>query len=723
MGYHDTSILPSYGIPAASTVQTKSLYNDNLLQESGDAWVRGFLSRFKNWPTSLSGTRPGSPSPYHINRAAAPTLNSDGTTTPAQYEIYDPNSSGWVDITYDVMARGLVWYGQSVVGSLIATAVAAEATTRAANDSTLSTNLAAEITARTAADTTLNTAITTEATARSSADSALTTAINAEVTRAQAAEATLTTNLAAEVTARTNAITTINATLAGLGGGGGGSTYLDPDTGIAVYNTLPGAVTADQIIFNRADGKLYKGVGGVWVEAVAYTGVAVTVADGSITTAKFASGIAPVEIWSSLPTSGNYKGRTGYLTTDDKIYRHNGTSFITGINGSDLTGTIGASQLAANSVIAGKVAAAAIGTTELAAGAITTAKIAAGAVTAATIAANSVYAGALQADSVSTAAIQANAITAGKIQAGVIGATHLTATAIDGMTITGSTVRTASGSTRVEMAGGSNDLKVYISGSVVAQFGGTIANGLLEINGASSSYYPAFFNNSSSSGGAAKFTSTGGYTLECSQTSNTAGYYAGVMRNTGGGFGAIGASSGSGSKAFNAVSGGYAPFTGCHDAFLLKTDNPVPGDIMVDGEIVHVASVMDTISKVSTTTTPNMHAIGVFVNRYPMDPAGANCPPAMTGDDDVTPIEAWTSLVATHDLCGVASLGEGAINVCGRGGNLAAGDLIVTSTMAGKGQKQADDVVKSYTVARARQAVTFDSPDQVKLVSCIFLCG
>ncbi|MFZ4589330.1 MAG: hypothetical protein ACOYNG_10110, partial [Terrimicrobiaceae bacterium] len=55
------------------------------------------------------------------------------------------------------------------------------------------------------------------------------------------------------------------------------------------------------------------------------------------------------------------------------------------------------------------------------------------------------------------------------------------------------------------------------------------------------------------------------------------------------------------------------------------------------------------------------------------------------------------------------ALGEGQINVCGESGDIEAGDLIVTSSVRGKGMRQADDVVRNYTVARAREACVFSS--------------
>ena len=83
----------------------------------------------------------------------------------------------------------------------------------------------------------------------------------------------------------------------------------------------------------------------------------------------------------------------------------------------------------------------------------------------------------------------------------------------------------------------------------------------------------------------------------------------------------------------------------------------------------------------------------------------------------------YQPIVDTHDYVAINSVGEGQINVCGEAGNFQIGDLIVCSSIAGKGMKQSDDIVRNTTVAKVREAVTFSSPTEVKLVSCIYLCG
>jgi hypothetical protein len=63
------------------------------------------------------------------------------------------------------------------------------------------------------------------------------------------------------------------------------------------------------------------------------------------------------------------------------------------------------------------------------------------------------------------------------------------------------------------------------------------------------------------------------------------------------------------------------------------------------------------------------------------------------------------------------------VNVCGESGDLEVGDLIVSSSIPGKGMKQEDDIIRSYTVAKVRENVTFTDPTEVKMVACIYLCG
>ena len=143
--------------------------------------------------------------------------------------------------------------------------------------------------------------------------------------------------------------------------------------------SVPAATTS----WTQVSSILTASPGHVWVQFAPYTAAvgtfywdqasvtrAVTsdiVADQAITLTKFASGIEPIEIVASSPTTGNFQGRTIFLTTDNKIYRYTGSAWTTATDGADIV---------ANSITGGKIQAGAIGASEIAAGAITTTKLA-----------------------------------------------------------------------------------------------------------------------------------------------------------------------------------------------------------------------------------------------------------------------------------------------------------------------------------------------------------
>jgi hypothetical protein len=127
-------------------------------------------------------------------------------------------------------------------------------------------------------------------------------------------------------------------------------------------------------------------------------------------------------------------------------------------------------------------------------------------------------------------------------------------------------------------------------------------------------------------------------------------------------------------------------------------------------------------------------ALGVFNRRDPL--TLENLPTALVthevslamndrGDPVEYPIPTCEALerITDFDVVIVNALGEGQINVCGLGGSIAAGDLIQTSALPGKGMRQVQSGVQAYSVARARESMHFESPDEVKQIACIYLCG
>lgn len=179
------------------------------------------------------------------------------------------------------------------------------------------------------------------------------------------------------------------------------ATQVKPVKPLASLSTV-GHANEDVGIYN---GELYRMVSGAWtksVQAPDITGqvVASQITDGAVSIAKFAAGITPIELLSSLPSVGNFNGRQVFLTTDKKTYRYDSTlgAFTAKTATSDLTGTITETQIDDNSISAPKIQA--------------------NSVTAGKIAANTITAGQIQAGAIGTTELAADAVTASKIFVG-----------------------------------------------------------------------------------------------------------------------------------------------------------------------------------------------------------------------------------------------------------------------------------------------------------------
>lgn len=201
--------------------------------------------------------------------------------------------------------------------------------------------------------------------------------------------------------------------------------------------------------------------------------VAAQVQDGAINTAKFALGLTPVEILSTLPGSGNFTGRQVFLTTDGKLYRYSGGSFTASVPAVDLTGQITVTQIADNSistpklqalsVVAGKIATNAVTAGTIAANAVTAGTISAGAVNTAELAAGAVNASKIAANTITAGQIAANTITAGQIQAGSITADRLTISSLSAISANIGTITSGSLTSSASVTVGSGLGAVSIS--------------------------------------------------------------------------------------------------------------------------------------------------------------------------------------------------------------------------------------------------------------------
>lgn len=182
---------------------------------------------------------------------------------------------------------------------------------------------------------------------------------------------------------------------------------------------------------------------------------------------------------------------------------------------------------------------------------------------------------------------------------------------------------------------------------------------------------------------------------------------------------------------FYADGGGtnYGPFTGTHDSLVPIGSTFEVGDIVVDQEIIAKNGVSSTIALVASSTSANQQgALGVvcalpssLTEQRPS--AFIESIEEVDGKTVITMKPSYYTSCDLYDFMPINAVGEGQINVCGENGDIAIGDFICTSSTAGKGMKQSDDMLHTYTVAKAREAVTFTSPDQVIQVACIYVSG
>jgi hypothetical protein len=171
---------------------------------------------------------------------------------------------------------------------------------------------------------------------------------------------------------------------------------------------------------------------------------------------------------------------------------------------------------------------------------------------------------------------------------------------------------------------------------------------------------------------------------------------------------------------------GFTPFTGIHDGLIAKSIAPSIGDILVDHQVLLKIDVSNIIAEYVMSSTPNQKGvIGVCNELYSEPPTDwqLNTELKTLNNEDIPPKTDYYPIPSTHQVVHINALGEGLINVCGEGGNIELGDLIVTSSIPGKGMKQADDIIRSYTVAKARESVTFSNSTEIKQIACIYLAG
>lgn len=145
----------------------------------------------------------------------------------------------------------------------------------------------------------------------------------------------------------------------------------------------------------------------------------------------------------------------------------------------------------------------------------------------------------------------------------------------------------------------------------------------------------------------------------------------------------------------------YGPFTGGHEVKLAQSFAAefVPGLIVCTTGNTYVrrdekgdVSLSSTLPTVRLADAPNDKTVfGVLVAETPLPP-----------DHWFTPAEGDRFATAN-------ALGEGRVWVTNVNGDIASGDYITTSAVAGYGQRQDDDLLHSYTLGKAIEAVDWSA--------------
>ncbi len=396
------------------------------------------------------------------------------------------------------------------------------------------------------------------------------------------------------------------------------------------------------------------------------------------------------------------------------------------------TNAVTADKILANAVIAGKIAVDAVGANQILANSISSVKIAANAIISDKIAANAIISSKIQAGAITAGLIAANAVVAGTIAAN---AAALGALISD-------TSKTYDGANFMFELGTGTEIGGY-QGAGIFRTQKTFSFGIGALSTNDDSFAVAGQSTNDTGGGfGATFVNS---VSAGSGNHRTESYFAssdqaGLFLHTSSNNRVI---LGNSTLAMSTVgdvevdgnitaTGTITPFTGAHDGILANTIEPELGDILVDVSVIAASSVSDTLTEMDISSASNQPAIGVYSGDR--DPSYIPFPIGTPGPDIQIAINTWISgpLVLAPEystvlddarVITVNGVGEGQINVIGENGNIITGDLIVTSSTPGKGMKQTDDIVRSITVAKARETVTFTDPTEEKLIACIYLAG
>lgn len=213
---------------------------------------------------------------------------------------------------------------------------------------------------------------------------------------------------------------------------------------VKIVSELPvvSGYTGPKLVFLTTDNTIYRYTGSAWT-----SGVDTSDLEGTLPAAAFSQSLRPVEVVSALPSSGNFQGRTVMLTSDNKLYRYTGSAWTSSVPSADISGTIADAQIAGLS--AGKLTGqltnsqiADVATAKLT-GTISETQISDSAISTAKLAASAITTAKLAAGAVTADTIASNAITSAKIEAGAITTAKIAAGAVSANEIAAGSITTA----------------------------------------------------------------------------------------------------------------------------------------------------------------------------------------------------------------------------------------------------------------------------------------
>ena len=458
---------------------------------------------------------------------------------------------------------------------------------------------------------------------------------------------------------------------------------------------------------------------------------------GSITTSAIAGSWTDGAAAAAIAAAGG-----GSPIRTDTVTLYNGSSFsetktFDGSSWTTVVAQFNGSILVNGTVIATKIAAGAITADKVDAGAITAGKIAAGAITA-----DKIQVGAITADKITASA----ATIAGTGTFGFGAGTN-----VNGFGAVGAFEATTAGKFGLIAASATAE-----PGLVMANRGTGPAGAYYKMRGGTYSSGTINFMTAGILGGPLNAGTFNAYNTNGSENSSVfLGNYGDVAvsaahRDFNGTTVASARLADAQGNSFKAVQGVIningqvqVAFTGSHDGLIELNEAVDTGDILVDVSIVASKNISDALSIVTKSTQVNQKSVFGIMREYTHekyipytlieeyekiietisigDTANIEVAPTIVKDERLNPI--YQSLIDTHKFVFINSVGEGLVNVCGENGNIEIGDYITTSSMPGKGMKQDDDLLHNYTVAKARENVTFSSPTEVKQIACSYHCG